>query len=59
MTEKLIVTSAQYSDDRNNIIDATSNSKKVCVPAETGNRHYDAIQKWVAEGNTITPADSE
>ena len=58
MTEEFIVTSAQYSDDSNNIIDATMNGKKVCVPTVTGNRHYDAIQKWVAEGNTITPADS-
>jgi hypothetical protein len=24
------------------------------VPHDTANRHYQAIQEWVAEGNTIT-----
>ena len=27
------------------------------VPLVVGNRHYDAIQEWVAEGNTIAEAD--
>ena len=27
------------------------------VPLTAGNRHYDAIQEWVAEGNTIEAAD--
>jgi len=30
----------------------------VCdVPHEPANRHYQAIQEWVAEGNTIEEAD--
>ena len=27
------------------------------VPLVVGNRHYDAILEWVAEGNTIEAAD--
>ena len=30
----------------------------VYIPVNVvGNRHWDAIQKWVAEGNTIAEAD--
>ena len=29
----------------------------LCVPDEPNNRHYQEIQKWVAEGNTIQEAD--
>jgi hypothetical protein len=24
-----------------------------CVPLEPANRHYQAIQEWIAEGNTV------
>ena len=27
------------------------------VPLDPNNRHYQAIQEWVAEGNTIQEAD--
>jgi hypothetical protein len=27
------------------------------VPLDSGNRHYQAIQDWIAEGNTPTDAD--
>ena len=27
------------------------------VPLDPANRHYQAIQEWVAEGNTIAEAD--
>ena len=27
------------------------------VPLDPANRHYQAIQEWVAEGNTIQEAD--
>ena len=29
----------------------------IYVPHDTENRHYQAIQEWVAEGNTIKDAD--
>jgi len=30
---------------------------KLSVPLDPNNRHYQAIQEWVAEGNTIEEAD--
>jgi hypothetical protein len=29
------------------------NSKISFVPHDTANRHYQAIQEWIAEGNTV------
>ena len=29
----------------------------LCVPDEPDNRHFQEIQKWVAEGNTIEEAE--
>ena len=55
------VTSAKYykdvSTDTNASIEATINGKKYCVPIDTDNRHYQAIQEWVKAGNTIEEAD--
>lgn len=31
--------------------------KNMTVPLDPDNRHYQAIQEWVAEGNTIQEAD--
>ena len=33
------------------------NETILCVPDEPANRHYQAIQEWVAEGNTIQEAE--
>ena len=35
----------------------TINSQDFGVPLDPANRHYQAIQEWVAEGNTIEDAD--
>ena len=55
------ITSAQYYKDitgTNNIgIEATIDNEQVSVPLDTRNRHYQAIQEWVAEGNAIEDAD--
>jgi len=32
---------------------ATIDGKTIHIPLSEGNRHYQAIQEWVAEGNTI------
>ena len=57
----MIVTNAQYIIDlisSNNIaIKATIDGTEMSVPIDTANRHYQAIQEWVAEGNTIAEAD--
>ena len=33
------------------------NETVISVPLDPANRHYQAIQEWVAEGNTIQEAD--
>ena len=55
------ITSAKYHTDAvsgdNISIKVTINSSVVYVPLDPANRHYQAIQEWVAEGNTIEDAD--
>ena len=54
------ITSAKYTKDvtgNNSAINATIDGQKMSVPMDSANRHYVAILKWVAAGNTITAAD--
>ena len=55
------VTSAQYTrnieDTENENIKATIDGVEWSVPLDPANRHYQAIQEWVAEGNTIQEAE--
>ena len=53
------VTSAQYMSDNgvNCSITAMIDGQEMSVPLDPANRHYQAIQEWVAEGNTIADAD--
>ena len=55
------VTSAQYNidlDGNKNCVKATIDGQEMFVPInETENRHWQAIQAWVTEGNTIKEAD--
>tara|TARA_Y100000592_G_scaffold53498_1_gene84442 strand:+ start:187 stop:363 length:177 start_codon:yes stop_codon:yes gene_type:complete len=56
------IESAQYiNDDLNNktnvMIKAMIDKIEMFVPVELNNRHYQAIQEWVAEGNKIEDAD--
>ena len=57
----MIITNGQYVIDLisgNNIsIKATIDGETLFVPIDSANRHYQAIQEWVAEGNTIAEAD--
>ena len=41
----------------NGSITATIDGKTMSIPLDPANRHYQAIQEWVAEGNTIEDAD--
>jgi len=36
---------------------ATIDGVSIAIPKDPNNRHYQAIQEWVAEGNTIEEAD--
>jgi hypothetical protein len=57
------ITSAKYhklidgSNNNNDHIEATIDGEYMSVPLDPANRHYQAIQKWVAEGNKIEDAD--
>ena len=54
------ISNAKYTK----VVDAETNSSirvtidgiVMNVPLDINNTHYQAIQEWVAEGNTITPA---
>ena len=55
------ITSAQYRRNLDNTanenIKAVIDDETMFVPLDPANRHYQAIQEWVAEGNTIEEAD--
>ena len=53
---KMTITSAQYTENNENI-KATIDGTEMFVPLDPANRHYQAIQEWVAEGNTIQEAE--
>ena len=55
------ITSAQYitnsETNKDNYIKATIDGEVIFIPIVSDNRHYQAIQEWVTEGNTIAEAD--
>ena len=56
------ITSAQYITDilgnqGNHRIKATIDGQELFVPLDPDNRHFQAIQKWCDEGNTIAEAE--
>ena len=57
----MVITNATYiasiGSDNNSGIQATIDGQEMSVPLDPDNRHYQAIQEWVAEGNTIAEAD--
>ena len=59
-----MITSAKYikskivnPNNENTSIRAVIGEETWSVPISPSNRHYQAIQEWVAEGNTIEEAD--
>ena len=55
------IQSAKYYTDirtgENASITCVIDGKTMSVPLDPANRHYQAIQEWVAEGNKIAEAD--
>ena len=55
------ITSAKYirtsESTENDSISVIIDGKSMSVPIDPANRHYQAIQEWVAEGNTIQEAE--
>jgi len=55
-----IASAKYYKDirtDENCSINIVVENKQMSIPLDPANRHYQAIQEWVAEGNTIAEAD--
>ena len=56
-----IIKNAKYNKDiitgKNVSINCVLNGRYVSVPLSEQNTDYQAIQEWVAEGNTIEEAD--
>jgi len=54
------ITKAKYlpifNEDKIGIL-CTIDGQEMSVPLDPDNRHYQAIQEWVAEGNKIEEAD--
>ena len=44
-------------DNVNSSIQLTMDGQEYTVPIDVDNRHYQMIQEWVADGNTIEEAD--
>ena len=58
--KEIIITNAKYINDLNSnksCIKTILNNVEMFVPLDPANRHYRAIQEWVAEGNKIEDAD--
>ena len=57
----MAISSAQYQRNKENTdniaIKATIDGVTWSVPLDPDNSHYQAIQEWVAKGNTIEEAD--
>ena len=55
------ITSAKYitspTSNNNCAIKIIIGTESIQVPLDPANRHYQAIQEWVAEGNKIEEAD--
>jgi len=55
------ITSAKYGKDpltgEDSCVNISLDGIKWSVPIDGDNNHYQAIQEWVAEGNTIEAAD--
>ena len=54
------ITKAKYNNSElpnSTNIKATIDGEEMFVPIVDNNRHYIAIQEWVADGNTIDSAD--
>ena len=55
------IQSAKYNTDlrtgKNASINIIVDGQEMSVPLDPANRHYQAIQEWVAEGNKIEDAD--
>ena len=54
-SDNIVITSARYLsfNGEHTGIFANINGEEWTIPLDEANRHYIAMMKWVAEGNTI------
>lgn len=50
-----MIESAQYSNEEQTSVSVVLDGKTLSVPTVEGNRHYQMLKEWEAEGNTIQP----
>jgi len=43
----------EHTNQKISIEVVLNDSSKLSIPMSAGNRHYQAIQEWIAEGNTV------
>jgi hypothetical protein len=43
-----------FEGNFNNYVITLTDGTKLYVPLEEGNKDYNAIQQWIADGNTVT-----
>jgi len=58
--DNMNITSAQWHEDDDDVktgVVTIIDGQEMFVPKDPANRHYRAIQQWVAEGNKIKDAD--
>jgi hypothetical protein len=56
---KTITIKGMLGDEQNHIIRDNGNGSFTSFPAQEDNPEYQTYLKWLAEGNTPTPADGE
>ncbi len=47
------ITSAKYTNETNQMVEAVIDGETMCIPTATDNRHYQAILEWVDNGNEV------
>ena len=59
--DNIEIKNAKYNkrnnSNENSSINCVINNRHLSVPLDPANTDYQAIQEWVAEGNTIAEAD--
>jgi hypothetical protein len=48
------ITSAKYTNETNQMVEAVIDGETMCIPTVVDNRHYQAILEWVDNGNEVS-----
>lgn len=50
-----MITSVRFLNDDQTTVQVEQEGTTISVPADTSNRHYQAVLEWIADGNEIEP----